>query len=209
MAQGLPTDACPYARPFAVDFDDCPAYSPVRFLPTDTQGRVLSRGWTCAHLAIGIERAERSRFYARCRIGDAGKRRAWTLAVGEQRLGAWEEWRKLSGPVVEGAISELVRANAAAFPGGAAGRVAGTLEPTLTDFLAQIAALADRSPELFARLEFPRDAYLELVERWTRFVVGSGGQAEWRTPPDLIERFPVAAQPLVDVEHWAATYGGD
>lgn len=78
----MTADRCPYPRPFAADFADCPAFQPMRFEPLDAFGRALTPAWTCRNLIGGT--LGTGRFYPRCRLGDPLARRGWAARFGER-----------------------------------------------------------------------------------------------------------------------------
>lgn len=80
-----PSDHCPYPKPFAADFDDCPAFQSRQFIPLDTLYQPLDPVLTCRHLETRAM-AQRHRWYAACALGDAEARRRWVREVGTLRL---------------------------------------------------------------------------------------------------------------------------
>ncbi len=81
-----PHDACPYLRPFADDFDECPAYRRARFLPLDVQRRPIRPVNTCVHLEASSVPGRRAAYYARCGVGDAAARRSRVERLDPDRL---------------------------------------------------------------------------------------------------------------------------
>src|SRR5438093_12984308 len=69
------SDSCPYRRPFAEYFADCPGYEPELFTPTTMRGASLAPIWTCGHLTAGQVNEQPGHWYARCLLGDAIGRR--------------------------------------------------------------------------------------------------------------------------------------
>ena len=69
-------DGCPYRRPFSEYFADCPAYEPEVFAPTNTRDVPMTPVWSCIHLTVGDDEAQRGHFFAKCMVGDAAARRA-------------------------------------------------------------------------------------------------------------------------------------
>jgi hypothetical protein len=80
---GLPPEACPYHRPFPQGFADCPAYRAEVYRPTTTGYADLEPVLTCIHLEPATVPQHASRFYARCRLGDAEARRRWASGQGQ------------------------------------------------------------------------------------------------------------------------------
>jgi hypothetical protein len=79
-----PQDACPFRRPFAEFFADCPSYRPQLFTPTNCRDEPLNTLWTCLNQTIGLEEDRPGFFYARCMLGDAVARRRLLL----ERMGS-------------------------------------------------------------------------------------------------------------------------
>jgi hypothetical protein len=73
-------DRCIYRRPFAADFNECPAFQPTTFLATDSRNQPLGVWRTCAHLTAGNEAGDRGRFYPRCALGTRAQRLQWVVA---------------------------------------------------------------------------------------------------------------------------------
>jgi hypothetical protein len=71
-----PIDSCPYRRPFAEIFADCPGYEPEIFASTNMRGLPLAPVWTCQNLSVGEVDGQKGHLYPRCVIGDAVARRA-------------------------------------------------------------------------------------------------------------------------------------
>jgi len=69
-----PTDACPFERPFPVDFDECPAFEERRFVGLDLRHEPLEPVRTCEHLTVG---KVDNRHYGRCTLGSFAERLAW------------------------------------------------------------------------------------------------------------------------------------
>jgi len=72
----IPSDGCPYRRPFAEYFADCPAFEPEVFTGTTLRGLPLTPIWSCVHMTVGEDPDQKGHRYARCVIGDAAARRA-------------------------------------------------------------------------------------------------------------------------------------
>jgi hypothetical protein len=66
----LPSDACPYSRPFPKDFADCTAFQPVEFnaSSSDAPAQMLT---SCVNLVVGTFWEGATHRYARCQLGDS------------------------------------------------------------------------------------------------------------------------------------------
>ena len=107
VAEPLPADRCPYAKPFPDDFAECPAYQPTRFIPLDTAFRPLKPIWSCAHLDVG--RID-GRAYTLCRLGSAEARQEWAARIRSERL---ERWRAVAREFGEALMEPLATLYAA------------------------------------------------------------------------------------------------
>ena len=71
----LPSDACPYSRPFPKDFADCTAFQSVEFnaASRDAPVQMLT---SCLNLVVGTFWEGATHRYARCLLGDSTARLA-------------------------------------------------------------------------------------------------------------------------------------
>src|SRR5438445_9616877 len=101
-----PDDECPYPKPFAADFDACPAFQARQFIPLDTLYQPLQPVLTCRHLETR-SLPERHRWYGACGLGDAEARRRWAAEVGSKRLARIGELQRLMGEAIRGDLQRL------------------------------------------------------------------------------------------------------
>jgi len=201
--QGRPADACPYARPFAADFDDCPAYHPAWFTPLTTGYDAMTPVWTCSNLVPGALPVAAARFYGRCRIGDAAARRGWVDALHARRLAGLRRLAvELTGQTAA-LTGELMEAKGAQLQAAAAG---GAARDEATARLRDVAArwmggldafLARRGGEL-AALGFPPDAIralcADLIDTW----VAQEDSAPPQISDETLRLFPEDVRVLLD-----------
>lgn len=188
------TDRCPYERPFADDFDDCPAYQPVQYLPLDLNHAPMRAVWTCGNLESA--RGPHGGFYPRCRLGDAAARQAWVSRIAVDRMREWQEIAREFGVALTEPLSALYAAKGrqAALmgrPGPELRAADDELRRAIEDFLDADFALMDAQVDELERIGFPgeplkivtRAAMEDLVQR-SAVVVG------WDPPAELMEPFP-------------------
>jgi hypothetical protein len=77
----VPSDACPFHRPFTEDFSGCLAYQPEEVAVTSLRDKPLGTVWTCQHLEPAQFKGERGHLYPRCLLGDTASRRQALLEV--------------------------------------------------------------------------------------------------------------------------------
>jgi hypothetical protein len=168
-----PADRCPYLRPFPEDFHGCSAYRPGRFVALDTGYRPLPSVWTCGHLDSAAA-PQRSRWYARCRIGDAAARERWVSSQRAERLAAIRALQDELNPVLADLVTALwsekarqLRSDSGTADWREATAHLRDLGRRLLSILGRF--FAERADRLQA-LGFPLDASLrffdEMVERW-------------------------------------------
>jgi hypothetical protein len=153
-----PADRCPYAKPFADDFAECPAYQPVRFIPLDTMYRPLGPVWSCAHLDIGQQDA---RAYTRCRLGTATERDAWAAQMQAETLGRWRQVAREFGEELQGTLAAVYTAKAAqiaALDTPAAADADRELKAAVREFIDRDFALMDQRAVELEAIGFPVDA---------------------------------------------------
>ena len=86
----LPSDACPYTRPFPKTFVECPLYDGQRYLPADSREKPLMPIWMCSYLVTRIfARDGIEHHYGACQFGGRGARRRRTLVNDVKRLLPW------------------------------------------------------------------------------------------------------------------------
>ncbi|TMD03650.1 MAG: hypothetical protein E6J02_13665 [Chloroflexi bacterium] len=80
----LPSDACPFSRPFRPDFDECPGYLAAEYTAVDMTYRQLAPVATCLHLLVGQDPRRPGRHYGACALGDEAARQAWARRAGSR-----------------------------------------------------------------------------------------------------------------------------
>lgn len=159
-----PPDRCPYPKPFPGDFEDCPAYQPVRFIPLDTRHQPLKPVWTCAHLEIAYS-AEMP--YTKCRLGTAADRVEWARQIRSERLESWRRIAREFGEALKEPIAAVYAAKAEQLEalGTAGSRDANRkLRRAVDDFLSMDFRMLDERAEQLEEIGFPVDA-MKVVTR--------------------------------------------
>jgi hypothetical protein len=194
-----PDDECPYPRPFAVDFDGCPAYQARQFIPLDTMYQPLDPVLTCRHLETRAM-TERHRWYAACALGDADARRRWVREVGAARLERLRAVQRALGAAIAPYTTRLWELKGQQLralhdgkdPEPATGelrRLGGQMTEELSSFV------KGHSQEL-AAIEMPPDATMQLVRAAVaRFVdTHFATEVTLEVPEELLKRFPEPVQ---------------
>ena len=196
MAEGTPEqpDRCPYARPFAADFGECPAYIPRRWAVRGLDERLVASIWTCWHLAEGQVPRQLNRFYPRCGLGDAGDRLRWADAVGQRQVSAYRAFRQAVGAVDD----ELMAAAVATVRSSA-----GTRERVSEARRQAVERLADELRRAGAEHEHLLAGSGLVSEDWVAVTDDvfqhalTRSRVPWRPAPALLDRLSPAGRRLV------------
>jgi hypothetical protein len=190
-----PQNECPYPKPFAADFDACPAYQPRQFIPLDTLYQPLEPVLTCQHLETRAL-PQRHRWYAACSLGDAEQRRRWARDVGVARL---QRIRAVQGELgvaiapYTTRLWELKGQQLRAIHNGRdptqataeLRRLAGQMNADLDAFLKQ-------NSQTFTDVDMPIDAARQLINiAIDRFIdTQFATEVSFEVPEDVLQRFP-------------------
>ena len=195
-------DACPFARPFAEGFAECPAYQRVEFMAVDSQYRSLGRHNGCRHLEAKSLGGRAAGYYAACALGDEEARRRWVERVDERRLegiralgiGRGEATREITRQIWQ-AKSDQLRATRAGRTGAAPGR---RIRSLAREYELQARAYLEANSAQLESLGLPLAASLELVAGALDFwVTQASMEGAYQVPDLLLERFPREVQLLI------------
>ena len=195
-------DACPYARPYPDDFDDCPAYQPIEFLAVDSQYRPLGRFNTCRHFAARSLSGRQVGYYGACELGDAEARKHWVERVDERRL---EEIRAIGlglGEATREVTRELWHAKSEqlrALRTGSTGSVNNRrLRVLAREYQRQAKAFLESQSGRLQGLGLPVPACVELIGSVLDFwITEPSMEAGYQVPDPILEKFPKEVQLLV------------
>jgi ABC-type transporter Mla MlaB component len=176
----VPSDRCPYSRPFAADFSGCPTYQAVTFIAADSLNRPLGTWLTCRHLTTGSSRQERGQFYPRCGLGGPAERLRWRAQVGPAQIDVvrvlQEEFDRFSSRSRE----ELIEAKAEVLRSPGMPGPREHLEELVRAFLDATGAFLAKRRERFAEAGLPTEPLMQVVDDWawawvrSRDLVGLG-----------------------------------
>jgi len=194
--QPRPADECPYPKPFAPDFHECPAYQATQMVALDISHRPLGSILTCRHLESRLMPNTNYRWYGACVIGDAEARRRWSNSVGVDRLhdmsAVRQEVSTLSAPYIQ-RLWELKAAQQGARANSMA--VTRQIQGTVDEFMTRMTALLRERQHVLDELHLPLDACIRLVRiAIDRFVDRGLSEAEWELPDEVLALFPEDVQ---------------
>ena len=159
-------DRCVHPRPFAEDFDACPAFQATSFIAADSRNKPLGTWRTCRHLGTGNDLEKRGRFYPRCALGDEAQRLQWVAQVSPAKLDVvralQEEFDQLSRPHRE----RLFDARARLHSGPAAAAREPEVEQLINAFLATTDRFLEQNDARFRDVGLPAEPLRQLIKEW-------------------------------------------
>ena len=190
-----PDDECPYPKPFAPDFDACPAYQARQFIPLDTLYQPLEPVLTCRHLETRAL-PQRHRWYGACVVGDAEARRRWAADVGVARLQRIRAVQRELGVAIapyNARLWELKGQQLRAIRDGRdASEATAELRRLATQMTADLDAFLKENSRTFTDIEMPIDAARQLIQvAIDRFIETQfATEVSFEVPDDVLQRFP-------------------
>jgi hypothetical protein len=190
-----PADECPWPRPFPAEFDKCPAYLQLHFIPIDTSYRPLPLVLTCRHLVTRPLNDQKSGWYGACDIGDRAARRRWVAEID----GGWlqelaqlqQQMEVINRPFIEKIWAAKALQLAAEQQGASVEAATAALQLVANAFLAESSTFLMLHRTQLEHLELPADAVLLLLRRsLATFVTLESAQPRWEIPDDVLEEFP-------------------
>jgi hypothetical protein len=102
-----PSDACPYPKPFAADFNECPTYQTRHAIVVDSKDRPLHTIWSCRHMETKQVPGEAGHYYGACQIGDAKSRQQRVQMIGAERVRHIQKLRAEVMPIAQAFVSDM------------------------------------------------------------------------------------------------------
>ena len=185
-----PADACPYPKPFAADFDDCPAFQARQFIPLDTLHQPLEPVVTCRHLETRALR-ERHRWYGACALGDAQSRRNWATDVGVRRLAKIAQLQREMAKATNGDMQRLWQLKAQQLQAYRRGTETAAITAELRQLsgraLGNLDAFLKSRAQLLAEVGMPLESMIELTRlAFDRFIEGRQSSEVSLEVPDSV-----------------------
>ena len=180
-------DRCPYPRPFAWDFNQCPAFMPSLHLPTDTHGRQLQAHWTCAHLEG--RRREAGGFFPACALGSAPERERWATALQGEQLAAIRQARVELSRFIRPQL-EQVRTVVAAGRDPLDRPRRLQVQEAWAALVQAFGAFVREHPDLFAAAGIDGAAIEQCFAEAMQEFGGREWSREWRMAESVVRRYP-------------------
>ncbi|TMD68104.1 MAG: hypothetical protein E6I84_02455 [Chloroflexi bacterium] len=190
-----PDDECPYPKPFAADFDACPAFQARQFIPLDTLYQPLDPVLTCRHLETR-SLPQRHRWYAACGLGDAEQRRRWAREVGVsrlQRIRAVQRQLSVAIAPYNARLWELKGQQLRAIHDGRdASQATAELRRLAGQMTADLDAFLKEKSATFTDIDMPIEAARVLIQvAIDRFIdTQFATEVSFEVPDDVLQRFP-------------------
>jgi len=190
-----PDDECPYPKPFAADFDACPAFQARQFIPLDTLYQPLDPVLTCRHLETR-SLPQRHRWYAACGLGDAEQRRRWAREVGVsrlQRIRAVQRQLSVAIAPYNARLWELKGQQLRAIHDGRdASQATAELRRLAGQMTADLDAFLEEKSATFTDIDMPIEAARVLIQvAIDRFIdTQFATEVSFEVPDDVLQRFP-------------------
>ena len=194
-----PDNECPYRRPFAADFADCPAFQARQFIPLDTLYQPLDPVLTCRHLETR-DMTQRYRWYAACALGNVEARSRWVREVGPARLDRIRTVQRELGVAIGPFSTRLWELKGQQLRALRDGKDPGPSTAELRrlggQMTEEVASFVRGHTQALAAIEMPADATMQLVraaiDRFveTRFAT----EVSLEVPDELLKKFPEPVQ---------------
>ena len=190
-----PDDECPYPKPFAEYFDDCPAFQARQFIPLDTLYQPLEPVLTCRHVETR-SMTQRHRWYGACALGNSGARSHWARQVGVARLERIRAvQRELSAAIAPYTtrLWELKGHQLRALRDGAdAGPATVELRRLADKMIGELDQFLQKRSAAFTGVDMPVDAARKLIlVAIDRFIETKyASEISFEVPDDILQRFP-------------------
>lgn len=194
------TDRCPYPKPFADGFADCPAYRAMRVADLDLKNRLTGALWTCSNLESRLNPQTEDRWYSACALGRAPDRERWAAEVaGSDRLRELnrlaQEMAAITEPAVE-RLWRLKRIQAREIEAGRDGAAATRDLQRLRDqVLARLAGLLRDRRDTLDRHGLSESSCLDVGRRALDGLVPARVSGDWNFRLDVLLALPVEAWP--------------
>jgi hypothetical protein len=197
-----PADACPFARPFADEFNGCPAYRHTEFMALDTQYRPLRMVNTCRHLDARSLPGLRTGYYAACALGDPERRGAWVAEVERERLDAIRAIGRDIAAGTSDLTRELWQAKSAHLRATRNGEPTAAhtrrLRKLVKAYEAEAARFFSERSARLNDLHLPEDACIELLREALRdWVDAPNLENSYRPSDSVLAKFPADVHALL------------
>jgi hypothetical protein len=192
-----PSDACPYPKPFAAEFNDCPTYQTRHAIVVDSKDQPLKPIWSCRHMETRQIPGESGHYYGACQLGDAKARQKEVQRIGPDRIRHIQRLRAEIMPLAQAFVDDmaslkgrqLVAAGSHLDQDDLLARMRERGQRYLLDFET---FLTDRM-EILKSAEMPLAAVMQLARQWVNEFVSETWTRTKHSqvlPDDLVVSLP-------------------
>ena len=192
-----PSDACPYPKPFTVEFNDCPTYQTRHAIVLDSHYRPLRTIWSCRHMETNQVPGEPGHYYGACQLGDAKARQEWVKKIGPDRIRHIQELRAEVLPVAQRFVDDLAllkgRHVEATRSNGDTAEILAQMKARGRRYLKEFESFLEAREELLQLAGMPLAAVMDLARQWVdEFVSDTWGRSRSAAalPDDLVASLP-------------------
>jgi DNA-binding CsgD family transcriptional regulator len=189
-----PVDECPYPKPFAEHFAECPAYEARQAVTLDERSRPTGRIWTCQHLESRLAARTEDRWYGACVLGDAVDRQRWAEWIGADRTHVLNqlihELAPATGPFAQ-RLWELKGEQARALERNEdTGPATELMEALASRFIDYLESFLNWHRSQLGRNQLPIDECLSYAQRLIDRVLDKASPGSWDERFDALVSFP-------------------
>ena len=192
-----PSDACPYPKPFTVDFNDCPTYQTRHAIVVDSKDRPLNTIWSCRHMETKQVPGEAGHYYGACQLGDAKGRQQWVQVIGPDRVRHIQKLRAEVMPLAQAFVDDMTELKSRQLEAVRTNVDQSDLLARMRErgsrYLKEFEAFLTEREELLRLAQMPRPAVMQLAQQWVEeFVSESWGRSQsgQELPDDLVGSLP-------------------
>jgi hypothetical protein len=192
-----PSDACPYPKPFAADFNECPTYQTRHAIVVDSEDRPLRTIWSCRHMETKQVPGEAGHYYGACQLGDAKGRHQWVQMIGPDRIRSIQKLRTEVMPIAQAFVDDMAslkgRQLEAARSHSAQDELLALMRERGRRYLREFEAFLTSREELLQSAQMPLPAVMQLARQWVEeFVLETWGRSRsgHELPDDLVGSLP-------------------
>lgn len=192
-----PSDACPYPKPFAADFNDCPTYQTRHAIVVDSKDRPLRTIWSCRHMATKQLPGTNGRYYGACELGDAKGRQQWVHMIGPDRIRNIQKLRAEVMPIAQAFVDDMAGLKSRQLEAARSNADHSQILALMTErgqrYLKEFEAFLTEREELLQAAQMPLAAVMQLARRWVEeFVSETWGRSlsGQELPDDLVGSLP-------------------
>jgi hypothetical protein len=192
-----PTDACPYPKPFAADFNDCPTYQTRHAVVVDSNDKPLRTIWSCRHMETKRVPGETGHYYGACQLGDAKGRQQAVQRIGTDRIRNIQLLRADVMPIAQAFVDDMARLKSRQLAAAGASADQAELLASMKErgqrYLREFELFLNARTDLLESAGMPQPAVMQLARQWVdEFIAETwgGSRSAQHLPDDLVSSLP-------------------